>query len=171
MSGVALIPEQEKIREETLNLLAGKDPPRRGLITLLQEVQEHFGYLPREAMMEIARLKDIPETRVYSVASFYNQFRFVPPGKYPVKVCLGTACHLKGGDAILRVWETKLGIREGEVTEDRAFSLERVACIGCCALAPVSVVAGQIEAHMMPTRVEGVLLAIELKTQAEKKGE
>jgi len=164
-------PEDDTIQQEAEKLLAGKDLLRTGLITLLQEIQEHFGYLPREAMLEVARLKGIPATRVYSVASFYNQFRFVPPGKYPIKVCLGTACHIKGGESILRVWEKKLGIQEGEVTPDRTFSLDRVACIGCCALAPVSVVGSEIEAHMMPTRVDGILLSIEIKGREAQRDE
>jgi NADH-quinone oxidoreductase subunit E len=154
--------EDEKIRLETTKILAEKGMGQTGLITLLQEIQAYFGYLPRQAMIEIAKLKGIPETRVYSVASFYNQFRFIPPGKYPIKVCLGTACHIKGGEAILRVWEKKLGITEGGVTPDRMFSLDRVACIGCCAIAPVTVVGQAIEARMMPTRVEGILLAVKL---------
>lgn len=163
--------EEEKVRVETLELWGGKDTSPQGLIILLQEVQEHFGYLPRQAMVEVARIKGVSETRVYSVASFYNQFRFVPPGRYPIKVCLGTACHIKGGDAILKVWEKKLGIYEGETTSDRMFSLDRVACIGCCALAPVAVIGKEIEAHMMPTRVEGILLAIDLGRQGMSREE
>jgi len=158
----------ERVAEETRQVLEGLAPEQRNLITILQKVQKHFGYLPREAMIEVARSQGIHETRVYSVASFYNQFRFVPPGKYPVKVCMGTACHIKGGDNILKVWETKLGIREGEVTEDRKFSLDRVACVGCCAMAPVALVGEEVHGGMMPTRVEGILLAIRMKEEAER---
>ena len=105
--------------------------------------------------------KEVSLASVYGVASFYNQFRFVPPGKYPVKMCMGTACHIKGGDNILHVWETKLGIREGGVTEDRLFSLDRVACVGCCAIAPVTLVGEDVHGTMMPTKVDGILLAID----------
>lgn len=158
----------EQVAEQTRQVLESLTPEQWNLITILQKVQKHFGYLPREAMIEVARALGVHETRVYSVASFYNQFRFVPPGKYPVKVCMGTACHIKGGDNILKVWETKLGIREGEVTEDRKFSLDRVACVGCCAMAPVALVGDEVHGGMMPTRVEGILLAIRMKEEAEQ---
>ncbi|MEW6443504.1 MAG: NAD(P)H-dependent oxidoreductase subunit E [bacterium] len=153
---------QEQVAEETKKLLSALSPDQTSLITVLQRVQKLFGYLPRRAMLEVACALGIHQTQVYSVASFYNQFRFIPPGKHPVKVCMGTACHIKGGDSILRVWETKLGIREGEVTADRMFSLDRVACVGCCAMAPVALVGEEVHGSMMPTRVDGILLAIRL---------
>lgn len=156
--------DDENLDKEILALLHTGEADRQGLIALLQKVQGQFGYLPRRAMLEVARIKGVPASRVYSVASFYNQFRFVPPGRHPVKVCLGTACHIKGGEAILKVWESRLGISEGETTPDRLFSLERVACIGCCALAPVNVVGSRIEPYMTPMRVEGILLAARLDT-------
>jgi NADH-quinone oxidoreductase subunit E len=155
----------DEIAQETRHVLEALSPDQMSLITVLQKVQKHFGYLPREAMIEVARAQGVHETRVFSVASFYNQFRFVPPGKYPVKVCMGTACHIKGGDSILTVWETKLGIHEGQVTENRLFSLDRVACVGCCAMAPVSVVGEEVHGSMMPTRVDGILLAVRLTEQ------
>jgi len=157
----------DQIAEETRQVLAALLPDQTSLITVLQKVQRHFGYLPREAMIEVARSQGIHETRVFSVASFYNQFRFVPPGKYPVKVCMGTACHIKGGDSILKVWETKLKIHEGQVSEDRLYSLDRVACVGCCAMAPVSVVGEEVHGSMMPTRVDGILLAVRLAEQGK----
>jgi len=142
---------------------------RCNTIALLQAVHDRLGYLPREAMAEIAGALGISETNVFSVASFYNQFRFVPPGRHPVKVCMGTACHIKGGQAILDVWKHKLGIDEGEVTEDREHSLDRVACVGCCAIAPVMLVGDRIEGHVMPSRVDGVLLAHELEQKGRQK--
>lgn len=156
------------IVEETRRVVNDLDPDGTSLITLLQRVQDHFGYLPREAMVEVAAMKGVTKSEVFGVASFYNQFRFVPPGKYPVKMCMGTACHIKGGDNILHVWETKLGIREGEVTEDRLFSLDRVACVGCCAIAPVTVVGEEVHGTMMPTRVDGILLSIKMKEDRQK---
>jgi len=156
---------------ETRQVLIPFDPESTSLITLLQQIQNRFGYLPREAMVELGAFKGIPLAGVFGVASFYNQFRFVPPGRYPVKVCMGTACHIKGGDAILSVWETKLGIREGEVTPDRLFSLDRVACVGCCAIAPVSLVGEEVHGSMMPTRVDGILLAVQREEERRKKEE
>lgn len=163
---------ERDIAQEMKGILESTDSGRTSLVTLLQEVQNHFGYLPRDAMIEVARAKGISPATVYGVASFYNQFRMIPPGKYPVKMCMGTACHIKGGNAILKVWETKLGIREGEVTEDRLYSLDRVACVGCCAMAPVAVVGDEIHGNMMPTSVDGIMLAVELAEKEEhKKGE
>jgi NADH-quinone oxidoreductase subunit E len=106
------------------------------LISILQDVQERFGYLPEEAMLEISRFLGIPESRVYAVASFYAQFRFTPMGKNIVMCCRGTACHVKGAPRILDEVKRELGIDEGETTEDLEYTLETVACIGCCALAP-----------------------------------
>ncbi len=157
--------EEESIRAEVLSLVRGEKPEPQRLIALLQRVQRHFGYLPRTAMIELAQFLHISPARVYGVASFYNQFRFSPPGKYPIKVCLGTACHIKGGEAVLKVWENKLGISEGQTTPDRLCSLDRVACIGCCALAPVNVVGDRIEPCVTPIRVEGLLLAMGVSPQ------
>jgi NADH-quinone oxidoreductase subunit E len=114
-------------------------------------------------MLETAKFLDIPESEIYSVATFYNQFRFVPPGKHHLKVCLGTACQIKSGRIILDSWERELDIKEGETTADREFSLERVACVGCCAMAPVTVVDDSIEGKVSPTRVKGILLSFELE--------
>lgn len=163
-----------EIVEEMRGILESADSGNTSLVTLLQQVQKRFGYLPRQAMIEVARAKAVSPAAVFGVASFYNQFRMIPPGKYPVKMCMGTACHIKGGSAILKVWETKLGIREGEVTEDRLYSLDRVACVGCCAMAPVAVVGEEVHGNMMPTAVEGIMLAIELaekKARPQEKGE
>jgi NADH-quinone oxidoreductase subunit E len=107
------------------------------LIDMLQEVQEHFGYLPDIEMQKVARHVEIPVSRVYGVATFYNQFRFQPLGKFVVKVCRGTACHVKGSLDILRTLENELGIKAGQTTKDLAFTIETVACIGACSIAPV----------------------------------
>jgi NADH-quinone oxidoreductase subunit E len=110
------------------------------LIPVLQRVQEEFGYLPEEAMISIAKAIGVPESRVYAVASFYAQFRFTPMGRNHVMVCRGTACHVRGAQRILDEAERRLGIKEGETTEDLEYTLETVACIGCCGLAPTIVI-------------------------------
>ncbi|MBR9976349.1 MAG: NADH-quinone oxidoreductase subunit NuoE [Bacteroidetes bacterium] len=107
------------------------------LIDMLQDVQEHFGYLPDAEMQRVARHVDIPVSRVFGVATFYNQFRFQPLGKYVVKVCRGTACHVKGSLDILTTLENELGIKAGQTTRDLMFTIETVACIGACSIAPV----------------------------------
>jgi len=108
---------------------------------------------------------------VYSVATFYNQFRLNPPGKHQIKVCMGTACHIMGGHIVMDSFERRLEIKEGETTPDREFSLERVACVGCCALAPVVVVDDKVEAKVSPIRVDGILLTFEIEKKEQEKKE
>lgn len=158
--------EDEQIRTETHLLLADFPPRKQNLIPILQAVQARLGYIPQPAMEEIASFLDMSAGRVFGVATFYNHFRFVPPGKHPVKVCLGTACHVRGGNIILEEWERRLNIKEGEVTEDREFSLDRVACVGCCALAPVVVLGeDEVRGKMSPSAVEGILLRFKLEKE------
>ncbi len=150
-------------------------PTGRGdLIPVLQKTQARLGYLPREAMLAIAKKLGLRSSEVYSVATFYNQFRLTPPGRQQIKVCLGTACQIKGGKIILDSWKRELNLEEGKTSSDREYSLERVACVGCCAMAPVTVVNNRIEARVSPTRVKGILLAFDLEKQkrnGEKKRE
>lgn len=140
---------------------------RGDLIPILQKIQEKLHYLPVQAIKMTADLLGITESEVYGVATFYNQFRFNPPGRHPIKVCLGTACHVKGGEIILENFERKLQIKEGQTTEDREFSLERAACVGCCALAPVAVVGDTTHGKMAPSKVEGIF--VKIKVDDEKK--
>lgn len=156
------------IKEQLAQILNSHKGERRELIPILQEVQAKLGYLPQEAMLEVAEFLHMPKSAVYGVASFYNQFRFNPPGKHPIKVCLGTACHIKGGKVILESWERELGIEVGETTPDGEFSLERVACVGCCAMAPVTVVEEVAQGKVTPTKVKGILLSYELKQEGKQ---
>ncbi|OGO04478.1 MAG: NADH dehydrogenase [Chloroflexi bacterium RBG_13_54_9] len=157
--------EKTKTGKQILEILESRPRERRRLIPVLQDIQEHFGYLPREAMLEVASFLSIPESEVYSVGTFYNQFRFIPPGRHRIKVCLGTACQIKGGKVILDSWKRELSLNEGETSADREYSLERVACVGCCAMAPVTVVNEHIEGKVSPTRVKGILLTFNLERQ------
>ncbi|PKM80278.1 MAG: NADH-quinone oxidoreductase subunit NuoE [Firmicutes bacterium HGW-Firmicutes-14] len=152
--------ELEQIQTEVGFILRKYEPGREQLLPILQEVQGKIGYLPKEAMKMVAEAINIPEVDVYSVGTFYNQFRLNPPGKNQIKVCMGTACHLTGGHIIMDSFERRLEIDEGETTGDREFSLERVACVGCCALAPVVLVNEEVEARVRPTRVDGILLGL-----------
>ena len=140
---------------------------RAQLIPILQMVQEKLKYLPPEAIKLVADYLEIPNSQVFGVATFYNQFRFNPPGKHPVKVCLGTACHVRGGDIILENFERKLEIKEGETTPDREFSVERVACVGCCALAPVALIGDDVHGKMAPSKVEGLILGFQIQKEKE----
>jgi len=110
---------------------------REHLIPLLQDIQERDGYLSRDAMAEVGRALGLPVSKVYGVATFYNQFRFEPRGKVHCQVCRGTACHVKGSAQVLDTLERALGVTAGHTTKDGAFSLEVVACMGACGLAPV----------------------------------
>ncbi len=133
------------------------------LVTALLEVQDHVGYLPAHVLREVARVRGVPEISVYAVASFYNQFRFSHPGRHRVQVCMGTACHVKRGQVVLESFERRLDIHEGEVTDDLEYGLERVNCVGCCALAPVVVLDDEVIAGMSPTKVDGILLGHEIE--------
>ena len=160
--------EEDRIERKTREILErlGKETT---LIPILQQIQAEFGYLPSPAMVEVARFLKIPEIDVYSVATFYNQFRLTPPGKHSVRVCMGTACHVKGGHITLEAWQRRLKIEPGQTTSDREFDLDTVACVGCCAMAPVTVVDKRVEAKADPTRVDGILLSFNLPK--EKKDE
>ena len=166
---IALSVEEKSLLEQIKTDLAKIGNGRSKLIPILQLVQQKLAYLPPESIHLVADHLDISSSEVYGVATFYNQFRFNPPGKNPVKVCLGTACHVKGGDIILENFERKLEIREGETTPDREFSVDRVACVGCCALAPVTVVGETVYGHMQPSKVEGLVLRTRLEKEMQQR--
>ena len=138
-------------------ILASYEGREDELIPILQEVQAALGYLPLEAMLEIARRTGVPESGVYAVATFYAQFRFTPIGRKHVMVCRGTSCHVRGAPRILQEIEKHLGIKEGETTPDREYSLETVACIGACGLSPCITINKQVEAKTTPKRVAELL--------------
>ncbi len=160
--------EKVPVKQATKRILSRVGRKKENLIPILQKVQDKLGYLPREAMLEIARFLGIPAIDVYSVVTFYNQFRLNPPGKHPIKVCLGTACHMKGGYITLDAWKRRLSIDIGQTTPDREFDLSTVACVGCCVMAPVTVVDNKPQGRVDPTRVDGILLSFGL--EKEKKG-
>jgi len=133
------------------------------LIPILQDVQASHGYIAPGAVDKIAAFTGVPLGEVFGIASFYAQFRFVKPGEHTVKVCLGTACHVRGGDRILELMERQLKIRQGETTPDGQFSLERVACFGCCALAPVVMVDNDVHGRMSSAKARKLLSQYERK--------
>ena len=154
--------ENDTLRQETRKVLKRFGKKRANLIPILQKVQDRLGYIPDEAMEETAAFLGIPSVAVFEVVTFYNQFRLNPPGKHSIRVCLGTACHMKGGYITMDAWKRRLGINEKETTPDREFDLDSVACVGCCMMAPVTVVDGKPEGSVEPTRVDGILLSFEL---------
>ena len=127
------------------------------LIPILQEIQEHFGYISSDGVDEIAAFTRVPPGEIYGVASFYSQFRFTEPGKHTVQVCLGTACHVRGSERILQLLEHQLDVESGETTEDNLFTLERAACFGCCALAPVVMVDKDVHGRISSTKAQKLL--------------
>ena len=127
------------------------------LIPVLQAVQGEYGYLSDESMEEIARFTGVPASRVYGVATFYSQFRFTPVGENHICVCRGTACHVRGSGKILESIEGLLGISNGEVTDDLKYSIDTLACIGACGIAPCVVVNDKVNAKMTPNNVKEIL--------------
>lgn len=146
--------ERKKLDEVIAHYGGGKDE----LIPILQEAQERFGYLPPEVMAAIARFLKVAPSTVYGVATFYAQFKLVPSGKRTVRVCRGTACHVRGAPRIVEEVEKQLGIKPGETTEDREYSLETIACFGSCALAPVIVVDNYVYGRMTTGKVKEILV-------------
>lgn len=133
------------------------DATRDALIPLLQEVQEQHGYLSRESVVQIGQHLKLPASKIYGVATFYNQFRFQPQGKFHVQVCRGTACHVKGSAGILDAIRRELKIEPGQTSRDGMFSLEVVACIGACGLAPVICINGEFHAGVTTQKVGKIL--------------
>ena len=127
------------------------------LISALEEIQGRYRYLPKEAMILVSERMGVPLSQVYSVATFYNAFSLVPRGKHTICVCTGTACHVRGAAQVLNRLETKLGVRPGETTHDRQFTLETVNCLGCCALGPVVVLDDEYEGQMTTKKVDKLL--------------
>lgn len=127
------------------------------LIPILQDVQKEFGYIAPESVRHISRYLRISENQIFGVSSFYAQFRFTTPGRHSIKVCLGTACHVRGGATLLEMLERELCIRCGETTPDKRFDLERVACLGCCALSPVVQIDADIYSRMTVNKLSELL--------------
>lgn len=161
------VEEKESILNSVDEVLQKYNPYRENLVPILQRVQDKLGYLPTLAMEKIASILDIPPVDVFGVATFYNQFRLNPPGDNEFKVCMGTACYMVGGEIALDSLERRLGIKEGETTGDRKYSLERVACVGCCSMAPVVVINEDIEGYVTPTKVDGLLNSLVLEVGSE----
>lgn len=139
------------------DILSSYTGSKNELISILQEVQENFGYLPEKALLDIARFINIPPSEVYSVASFYTQFRLLPLGRKRITICRGTACHIRGAPQILEQIEKNIGIKEGETSADLEYTLETVACIGCCALAPCIKINTGIHGEITREKVEEFL--------------
>lgn len=133
-----------------------KDRPGN-LIMVLHRVQEHYGYIPRTAAFEVADILDVPLAQVYGVVTFYHFFKLKKPGRNRIAVCMGTACYLKGGEDIIQEFENVLGVGLNAVTPDGEFSMEAVRCIGCCGLAPVLTVNGEVYGNVRKEQVPEII--------------
>jgi NADH-quinone oxidoreductase subunit E len=135
------------------------------LITILQEIQNLYSYLPEDVLAHLSLKIKIPMSRIYAIATFYAQFYLVPRGRNTIRICRGTACHVRGGARILDAVERELGIKEGKTTDDFEYSLETVACIGACALAPTMVINQTTHGKVTPNKVAEILKRKNVKEQ------
>ena len=138
-------------------IVAGYGSSRGNLIPILQDIQDRLGYLSEETLDSTARLTGISANEIYGVATFYTQCRFTPPADHTIHVCQGTACHVRGSAQNMSELQKLLGIKEGEMTPDRRFELRRVACLGCCALAPVVSIDRKVAARVTPKSIGAIL--------------
>ncbi len=127
------------------------------LIMVLHQVQQTYGYIPREVAIEVSELLSVPLAKIYGVVTFYNFFKLQKAGKYIIQVCLGTACYLRGGDDLMKTLERELGIGVNGTTPDGLFSVEAVRCLGCCGLAPVIVVNGEVHGKLETKDIPGII--------------
>jgi NADH-quinone oxidoreductase subunit E len=149
------------MKEQLTEVFSRYEGTRNELIPILQDVQDSIGYLPTEAMSGIARFLNMPESTVYGVVTFYAQFYLERQGDHTVKICRGTACHVKGSKELMDSLCAKLDVEPGGTTKDYKFTLERVACFGSCALAPVMVVDDKVYGSVTPKKAEEIIDAVE----------
>ncbi|MCX5845478.1 MAG: NADH-quinone oxidoreductase subunit NuoE [Deltaproteobacteria bacterium] len=133
------------------------DGDKTAMIAILQDVQEECRYLPKEALSSISKKMDVPLTRIYEIATFYNAFSLKPRGKYLVEVCAGTACHVQGAANLMDRLERDLSIECGETTQDKTFTLEEVRCLGCCSLAPVLRIGADVHPNLTQDEIPKIL--------------
>ncbi len=159
MSTICQIPftETEEQRKKLQEIIAAHKDVKGAIMPVLQQAQGVYGYLPIEVVKRIAEGLDVSMEEIYGVITFYSQFCLYPKGKYNVSVCLGTACYVKGSGDVMEKIKQVLGIKEGEITDDGIFSLEATRCIGCCGLAPVLTVNGEVYGKVTVNQVESIL--------------
>jgi len=147
----------KQIEEKVESILGNYQRDKGWLVSILQDVQAEYNYLPREAVMQISQGLDVPLSQVYSVATFFKAFSLKPRGRHLINVCLGTACHVRGAVRILEGIERELGINSGETTEGLKYTLETVNCVGACALGPIVIVDGEYSSQMRADKVNSLL--------------
>jgi NADH-quinone oxidoreductase subunit E len=148
---------ENKLTAELISFIDEWKEKPGNLIMVLHKVQEHFGYIPRETAFEVADLLEVPVAKIYGVITFYHLFKLTKPGRNQIAVCMGTACYLKGGEDLILELERLLGVGLNTVTADGEFSVEAVRCIGCCGLAPVMTINGEVFGNVKTKELKGIL--------------
>jgi len=162
-SSAELVPEYSKVDAIIESYFSRKS----ALIAILHGIENLYNYLPAWALKYVSKKLDVPLIQVYGVASFYDAFHLTPRGKHLVRVCLGTACYLKGATRVLEAMERELGIKDGETTPDQEFSIQSVRCLGACALAPVIIIDERYFDKMVPAKVKSALKQVESKNEKD----
>ncbi len=145
------------VRDEAVDIVQKIGAEQEKVIPLLQEIQKRHSYLPEDLVEAVAEEIDVPVSDIYGVATFYSQFRFTPMGKHLIKVCKGTACHVQGADLLSSTLEEELHLEGEGTTEDMEFTLETVACLGCCSLAPVVMIDGKVYGKLTSAKVKKII--------------
>jgi NADH:ubiquinone oxidoreductase subunit E len=149
--------EKTKIKEKITEICAEFDNDPSELIAILHKAQNHFGFLPKSVQEAVAESLKIPSAKVYGTVTFYSYFTMEPRGKHPISICMGTACYVKGADKVLKEFEKKLGIKNGQTTADGKFSMNTLRCIGACGLAPVIMIGEKVYGSVKPEEVQGII--------------
>ena len=152
---------ENKIREEVKEIMSPYKPEKDNLIQILNEVQEKYGYIPKVAQMEISKYLDVPMAEIYGVITFYARFTLEPKGKYNISVCLGTACFVKGSQAILDRLKERLNLEEGKTSAGGKYSIDTTRCVGACGIAPVFTVNDEVYGHATVKKLDEVLDELE----------
>lgn len=148
--------------DEKVEAILGKyDRNKRFLVSVLQDVQREYYYLPKEILIDVSQALDLPLSQIFCVATFFKAFSLEPRGRHQVNICIGTACHVRGATRVLESIERETGIKPGETDADLKFSLEAVNCLGCCALGPVMVVDGEYHGKLSTAKVAEILKGCE----------
>jgi len=150
-------PEAKQLEKKVVSVLDNYRRDKGMLVSILQDIQAEYNYLPRETLEQVSQGLDVPLSRVYSAATFFKALSLTPRGRHLINVCLGTACHVRGAVRVLEAMERDLDIKAGETTKDLKFTLETVNCVGACALGPVVIVDGEYFGQMKTEKVKGVL--------------
>ena len=152
---------ENKIKKEVQDIMAPYKEEKDNLIPILNDIQEKYGYIPKVAQMEVSKYLNIPMAEIFGVITFYSRFTLEPKGKYNISVCLGTACFVKGSQAILDRLKERLKLEEGKTSEDGKFSIDTTRCVGACGIAPVFTVNGEVYGHATVKKLDEVLKQLE----------